>query len=58
MNNKDQQVSMDKVAQWLGWDRINLELASDQIRKLTEENQRLNEMLAQAKLGKKEDEKI
>jgi hypothetical protein len=53
--NKDQ-VSMDKVAQWLGWDRINLEIASDQIRKLTEENQKLNEMLAQAKLGKKDAE--
>jgi hypothetical protein len=55
MINKDQ-VSMDKVANWLGWDRINLELASDQIRKLTEENQKLNEMLAQAKLGKKDAE--
>jgi len=45
---------MDKVAQWLGWDRINLEIAGDQIRKLTEENQKLNEMLAQAKLVKKD----
>jgi hypothetical protein len=53
MINKDQ-VSMDKVAQWLGWDRINLEIAGDQIRKLTEENQKLNEMLAQAKLVKKD----
>jgi len=45
------QMSMDKVAAWLGWDQINLRLAQEQIINLTEENQRLNQMLADARLN-------
>ena len=56
MENKNEQISLDKVAIWLGWDRINLELAQEQIINLTEENQRLNQALAEAKLGKKDDQ--
>lgn len=44
-------ISMDNIAQWLGWDRINLELANEKIAELTEENKKLNELLAEAKLG-------
>ena len=56
MENKNEQISLDKVATWLGWDRINSELAQEQIVKLTEENQRLNQMLAEVKLGSKDEE--
>jgi len=45
-------LSTDKVARWMGYDQINLRIAQDQIVKLTEENQKLNQMLAEAKLGK------
>jgi len=51
MENK-QLLDMDTVARWMGYDQINLRIAQDQIVKLTEENQRLNQMLAEAKLGK------
>ena len=50
------QISMDKVAMWLGWDQINLRLAQEQIASLTEENQRLNQMLADVRLKGKENE--
>ena len=56
MENKNEQISLDKVATWLGWDRINSELAQEQIVKLTEENQKLNQMLAEVKLGSKDEE--
>jgi len=39
---------MDTVARWIGWDQINLRLAQEEI-------QRLNQLLAEAKLGKKDD---
>ena len=47
---------MDVVAKWLGWDHINLRLAQEQIISLTEENQRLNQMLATARLKEKKNE--
>ena len=51
MDKPKEQLSMDKVALWLGWDQINLNLAKEQIISLTEENQRLNQMLADARLN-------
>ena len=48
---RNQPISMDKVALWLGWDQINMRLAQEQIINLTEENQRLNQMLADARLN-------
>ena len=53
---KEQPISMDKVALWLGWDQINLNLAQEKITSLMEENQRLNQMLADARLKGKENE--
>ena len=53
---KEQPISMDKVALWLGWDQINLRLAQEQIVNLSEENKRLNQMLADARLKGKENE--
>jgi len=53
---KEQPISMDKVALWLGWDQINLRLAQEQIISLTEENQKLNQMLASARLKEKQNE--
>ena len=53
---RNQPISMDKVALWLGWDQINMRLAQEQIINLTEENQRLNQMLADARLKGKENE--
>jgi len=50
-NQAGKPISMDKVALWLGWDQINLRLAQEQIVSLTEENQRLNQMLADARLN-------
>ena len=56
MDKPKEQFSMDKVALWLGWDQINMRLAQEQIISLSEENQRLNRMLADAKLKGKENE--
>ena len=56
MDKPREQLSMDKVALWLGWDQINLNLAKEQIINLTEENQRLNQMLADARLKDRKNE--
>jgi len=56
MDTPKEQLSMDKVAMWLGWDQINMRLTQEQIINLTEENQRLNQMLASARLKEKENE--
>ena len=53
---KEQPISMDKVALWLGWDQINMRLAQEQIVSLTEENQRLNQMLADSRLKDRKNE--
>ena len=49
---------MNKVALWLGWDRVNLELANEKINELIKQNEELNKLLAEAKLGKPENEEI
>ena len=56
MDTPKEQLSMDKIALWLGWGQINLNLAQEKITSLTEENQRLNQMLADARLKGKENE--
>ena len=53
---KEQPISMDKVAMWLGWDQINIRLAQEQIINLTEENKRLNQMLADSRLKDRKNE--
>ena len=56
MDTPKEQLSMDKIALWLGWGQINLNLAQEKITSLMEENQRLNQMLASARLKEKENE--
>ena len=56
MDTPKEQLSMDKIALWLGWGQINLNLAQEKITSLMEENQRLNQMLADARLKGKENE--
>ena len=56
MDTPREKLSMDKVAMWLGWDQINLNLAKEQIINLTEENQRLNQMLADSRLKDRKNE--
>ena len=46
------QLNIDKVAVKMGWDQINLIMAQEEIDRLTEENQKLNQMLAEVKLEK------
>jgi len=50
-------ISMDKVALWLGWNQININLAKEQIDLLTKENIKLNRLLSTCKCERKEDEK-
>ena len=50
------QLNIDKVAVKMGWDQINLIIAQEEIDRLTEENQKLNQMLAEVKLGSKDEE--
>jgi len=50
------QLNIDKVAVKMGWDQINLIMAQEEIDRLTEENQKLNQMLAEVKLGSKDEE--
>lgn len=51
-----EQINLEKVASLVGTSlfelTLNLKLAQEQVTKLTEENQRLNQLLAEAKLGK------
>ena len=47
---QSEQISLDKVAMWLGELQINLKLAQEQINRLTEENKQLNQNLADIKL--------
>lgn len=53
MENKNQiQLDMDTVAKWMGWDKINFNMLQEKMNELVQENQRLNQLLAEAKLGK------
>ena len=40
---KGQPISMDKVALWLGWDQINMNLMKEQIEALSRELAKLKE---------------